>query len=236
MNASHQAQLPYQNQYRAYTLLSMLYITLVLSANVLIYKIVQVGSVTFTVGSLVTPFWFVLTDIIAEVYGFKMAKRLIWSGMICACLFAIVCYVLIHFTSPPGWPHQHSYDQVLGKLPRIFLGSVAGVMIGAFLNSYLITKWKILTNGKYFWLRSSGSSICGQLIFTMITIISDTLGILSYPIIFSLIGISMMIKLIVTPVLAILASVVVYYLKKSEGVDVYDYDTNFNPFKLSANN
>lgn len=220
------------SQHNSYALLSMIYITLILIANVLIYKIVQIGPFTFTVGSFVTPFWFVITDIVAEVYGYHLVRKLIWSGIICGLLFTIVCAVLIQLPSPSLWPHQHSYDQVLGKLPRILVGYVAGVMTGAFINTYLITKWKILTHGKYFWLRSVGSSMTGQLVFTIVTITFDLLGILSFADIIKLILISMTIKLIVTPLLAVPSSMVVYYLKKFERIDIYDYHTDFNPFKF----
>ncbi len=220
------------SQYKALTFLSMIYITLILAADVLIYKIVHLGSFTLTVGSLVTPFWFVMTDIIAEVYGYQVARRLIWSGIACGFLFTMICVTLIQLPSPEMWPHQPAYDQVLGKLWRVFIGSVLGVMIGAFINSYLITKWKILVKGKYFWLRSVGSSATGQLVFTAITLLYDLSGLLPFHQITQLILISFAIKLILTTLFAIPSTIIVYYLKKLENIDIYDYKTNFNPFKL----
>lgn len=213
----------------------MIYITLILAADVLIYKIVNFGSLTLTVGSLVTPFWFVMTDIIAEVYGYQIARRLIWSGMACGFLFTVICVTLIHFPSPETWPYQPAYDQVLGKLPRIFMGSVAGVIIGAFTNTYLITKWKVLVQGKYFWLRSIGSSATGQLAFTVITLVFDLFGVLPFYQVAQLILISFTIKVILTPLFTIPSTIFVYYLKKIEDIDIYDYNTNFNPFRLELN-
>jgi uncharacterized integral membrane protein (TIGR00697 family) len=221
-----------KSQYKALSFLSMIYITLILAADVLIYKIVQFGSLTLTVGSLVTPFWFVMTDIIAEVYGYQIARRLIWSGIACGFLFTLICVTLIHFPSPENWPYQPAYDQVLGKLVRVFIGSIAGVIIGAFTNTYLITKWKLLVQGKYFWLRSIGSSATGQLAFTVITLLFDLSGILPFNQITQLILISFTIKLTLTLLFAMPSSIIVYYLKKLENIDVYDYRTNFNPFKL----
>ncbi|MGQ3892026.1 queuosine precursor transporter [Legionella sp. CNM-4043-24] len=219
-------------QYKALTFLSMIYITLILAADVLIYKLAHVGSLTLTVGSLVTPFWFVMTDIIAEVYGYQIARRLIWSGIACGFLFTMICVTLIQFPSPETWPYQPAYDQVLGKLVRVFIGSLAGVIIGAFANTYLITKWKILVHGKYFWLRTIGSSAIGQLAFTIITLTYDLFGVLPLHQIAQLIFISFTIKLILTALFAIPSSIFVYYLKKLENIDIYDYKTNFNPFKL----
>lgn len=221
-----------QSQYKALTFLSMIYITLVLAADVLIYKIVHLGPITLTVGSLITPFWFVMTDIVAEVYGYQIARRLIWSGIACGLLFTVICVTLINLPSPETWPYQPAYDQVLGKLTRVFIGSVAGVIIGAFTNTYLITKWKILIHGKYFWLRSIGSSVTGQLAFTLITLLCDLFGLLTFHQITQLIMISFTIKLILTPLFVLPSSIIVYYLKKLENIDIYDYKTNFNPFKL----
>ena len=221
-----------ESQYKALTFLSMIYITLILAADVLIYKIVHLGSLTLTVGSLVTPFWFVMTDIVAEVYGYQMARRLIWSGIACGFLFTVICVTLIHFPSPETWPNQPAYDQVLGKLTRVFIGSVAGVIVGAFTNTYLITKWKILVHGKYFWLRSVCSSATGQLAFTVVTLLYDLFGVLPLYQVAQLILISFTIKLILALLCASPSSIIVYYLKKLENIDIYDYKTNFNPFKL----
>ena len=219
-------------QFKALTFLSMIYITSILAADVLIYKIMHFGSIVLTVGSFVTPFWFVTADIVAEIYGFRVTRRMIWSGIACGFLFTIICVTLINLPSPDVWPYQSAYDQVLGKLPRVFLGSVAGVIIGQFTNTYLISKWKILLQGKYFWLRSIGSSATGQLAFTVVTILCDLLGVLPFYQVMQLILISFTIKLIVTPLLAFPASALVYYIKKLENIDVYDCTTNFNPFKI----
>lgn len=225
-----------KTQYKAFTLLSMIYVTIILSADVLIYKLAQVGNFTFTVGSLVTPFWFLLTDIIAEVYGYQLTRRLIWSGILCGCIFTCVCVSLIHLPSPSSWHLQGAYDQVLGNLPRILLGCVAGVFAGSFANTYLITKWKILIQGKYFWLRSLGSSGTGQLVFTSVTILFDMLGVIPFYKIIQLITLSFTIKIVVTALFSLPSAILVLALKKLEGVDVYDHNTDFNPFKLSVVN
>lgn len=222
------------SQYKAFSFLSMLYITFVLAANVLIYKLIHIGSITMTVGSFVTPFWFITADIIAEVYGYQLARRLIWSGILCSFIFMGICFSLIHLPSPSFWQYQSAYNQVLGKLPRVFVGSILGIVIAAFMNSYFITKTKILVHGKYFWVRSVASSVTGQLIFTAITIVFDLMSTLPFHQILQFILISISIKIIITSIVALPSSFIVYYLKKLENIDVYDFDTNFNPFKLEV--
>jgi uncharacterized integral membrane protein (TIGR00697 family) len=221
-------------QYKFFHLLSMIYVTIILAADVLIYKVTQIGSITFTVGSLVIPFWFLLTDIIAEVYGYQLTRRLIWSGILCGFLFTLACVSLIHLPSPSFWQYQGAYNQVLGKLPRILLGCVAGIFAGAFANTYLITKWKILVRGRYFWIRSIASSGMGQLIFTIVTLSFDMLGILPFNNIIKFIILSFTIKIIVTTLFAFPSWILILALKKLENIDIYDYNTNFNPFKFSV--
>lgn len=223
-------------QYQAFSFLSMMYVTIILAADVLIYKLAQVGPFTFTVGSLVTPFWFLTTDIIAEVYGYQLTRRLIWFGILCSLLFTFICFSLIHLPSPPSWQYQPAYDQILGTLPRVLIGYIAGVILGAFANTYLITKWKILVRGRYFWLRSLGSSGTGQLVFTIVTIMLDMFGVVPFYKIIQLITLSFSIKIIITLLVAFPSAIFVYYLKKLENIDVYDHNTDFNPFKLSVVN
>lgn len=221
-------------QYKALTLLSMIYITIILAADVLIYKISYINPITFSVGSLVTPFWFIISDIISEVYGYEECKKLIWSAIVCGFIFAIVCTLLIHLPAPTGWQYQPAYEQVLGKLFRVFIGSVVGIAVGAFMTTYLVQKWKILTQRKYFWFRAICASATGQLAFTIVTLLYDLIGIISINQISHLILISFSIKLFVAILLVYPATAVAFYLKKLEGIDVYNYNINFNPFKLTA--
>lgn len=230
-----QSQKASTTQYKAFFFLAMIYITLILSADVLIYKIIHVGWLTMTVGSLVTPFWFMMTDIIAEVYGYQLTRRLIWAGIICGFVFMVICSSLIQLPSPFLWPYQSAYDQVLGKLPRVFLGSFLGIMAAAFANTYLLTKWKILVRGKYFWIRSIGSSAVGLLVFTIITLTYDLGGIVPISEIVEFISISCAIKFLIISILAAPSAIVAHYLKGLEDIDIYDHATNFNPFSLAVN-
>ena len=90
-------------QYKAFTILSMIYITIILSADVLIYKISFIGSYSFSVGSLIIPFLFLISDVIAEVYGYQLTRKLIWSGILCSIIFSLTCYLLIQLPLPNAW-------------------------------------------------------------------------------------------------------------------------------------
>lgn len=211
----------------------MLYMTIKLTTVVLIYKIISIGSFSASASTLVMPFWFVMGDIITEVYGYKVAREMIWIAIICQFLFAFFCTGLVSLNAPLGWSHQEAYDQVLGKLPRVTLASFFAIIAGAFVNAYTISKWKIFLHGKHFWLRSLAASSVGELFFTMVAYFTEFIGIVPISKLLHLMIISYVIKLILNPILVIPSSFAAFILKKLEGIDTYDIGVNFNPFKLS---
>jgi len=221
-------------RYKYLTFLSMLYMTIKLITVVLIYKIISIGSFSASASTIIMPLWFVIGDVIAEVYGYKVARQMIWIAIICQFLFAFVCAGMISFAAPLGWSHQEAYDQVLGKLPRVALASFLAIVVGAFANAYAISKWKILLRGKYFWLRSLGASAVGELIFTVVAYLIEFLGVVSLSQLLHLTIISYVVKLILNPILVLPSSFTAFVLKKFEGIDAYDIGINFNPFKLSV--
>ncbi len=222
-------------QFKYLNPLSMLYMTIKLMTAVLIYKIISIGSFSASASTIIMPLWFVIGDIITEVYGYKLAKQLIWIAIIFQFLFAFACSGLINLNAPMGWPHQDAYNQVLGKLPRVALASFMAIVSGAFINAYIISKWKIILCGKYFWLRSLGASAAGELFFTIIAYTTEFGGILPFQKLIHLIIISYVIKLILNPILIIPSSFLVFLLKKYENIDKYDVGVNFNPFMIDTN-
>jgi len=220
-------------QYKYLTFLSMLYMTIKLTTVVLIYKVIKIGHFSASASTLVMPLWFMLGDIITEVYGYKIARHVIWMAILCQFIFAFLCYALINLNAPLLWPHQEAFNQVLGKLPRVALASFLAITCGAFLNAYTISKWKILLRGKYFWLRSLGASAVGELIFTIIAYITEFLGVTPLSNLLQLMAISYIIKIVLNPILVIPSMFIAFVLKQLENLDTYDYSTNFNPFKFT---
>lgn len=221
--------------YKALIFLSILYVSIMIAANVLIYRLTCIGELIISVGTFIIPFWYVLNDIITEVYGYQVIRRIIWSSLSCVFIFSLICILMIKLPTPPNWHYQHAYDLVLGNLFRVFFGMIIAVVVGSFLNTYLISKWKIFIKGRHFWLRSIGSSGIGQFLFTFIAIVFDLIGTVPMKTLVELIIISYIIKLIFTPLAALPSALIAQYLKKLEGIDIYDHDTNFNLFKLEIN-
>ena len=211
----------------------MLYLTIKLTTVVLIYKIVAIGQFYATASTLLIPLWFFLGNVITEGYGYQVTKRLIWISLLCQFIFAFACAGLVTLHSPPNWPNQEAYVQLLSKLPRVAMASFIAIVAGAFLNAYAITKWKILLNGKYFWLRCIGATAVGEIIFTLISIITEYWGVTPASNIAHLIVVSYCTKLLADPILILPAALLAMWIKKSEQINTSDDNTNFNPFSLS---
>lgn len=207
--------------------------TLKLLTIILIYRIITFGSISFSTSTLIMPFWFFLGDIIAERYGFKIARQLIWMAIFCQFLFAIVCTILLNISADSTLVDQNAYNKVLGSLPRVSFASFLAIFFGGFINAYFITKWKIICKGRFFWLRSLCASIIGEFIFTFMAYAWEFFGVVPIAKVFELMSISFLVKVILNPILVIPACFIAFLLKKGEGVEVYDFNTNFNPFKLS---
>lgn len=167
-----------------------------------------------------------------SVLTHALGKALNDTPLIFQFLFAFACFCMIKLNSPLTFLHQEAYDQVLGKLPRVAFASFLAITFGAFINAYVLAKWKISLKGKYFWLRSLGASTIGEAIFTFTAYVTEFLGIVSLSTLMQLMAISFIAKLVMGPMLVIPASIVARIIKKIEGVDAYDYSTNFNPFKI----
>lgn len=219
-------------QYKYLTLIAMVLATIMSAGNVITYKIVHIGPFDILAGSFLTPTWFVIGDIITEVYGYKACQRLTWYAILSCAIFSVICYLFIQLPSPTGWTHQAAYDYIVGKFPQIVASMILGIWISSAFNSHLLAKWKLLTHGKYFWFRSITSSMAGELVFTIISMLIVGMGNMPFTQILELLIASYILKLVIVTLLAYPSTVITGFLKKREGIDVYDYSVEINPFKL----
>ena len=166
MNEKNQAKL----EYKHYTLLALIYLTVMVASTSVAYKPVQVWKFTATASSLLFAFTFAISSIIAEVYGRKISKQLINQIIPCGLLFSCIVTFVPHLPSPANWHHQTDFNYVFdGSLRFAFFGTM-GSWIAYRINIYLITKWKFLTKGKYFPLRVIGANTCGEFFLVLITL------------------------------------------------------------------
>ncbi|SRR5579883_525493 len=208
--------------------LTMAYMSVMIFSDLLVYKNIEMGYGYTTGATFVFPLWFILNDIVAEVYGPKVCWKMIWTGYIIQLFFNSLVYIVIHLPSPPGWCSQESFNLILGHLIWIELSTLIIYFISINVNIRLLTKWKILTRGKYFWLRSVGSSSIGEAIYSSLNIWLVLYGHLELSRLPQLIFWSFFLKISYTVILAYPATVVVKIIKKIDGDDLNDLE--FNPF------
>ena len=146
-------------QYKYCTLIAMITTIILPCAAVVSYKTVAIGSSMICASSLLLPLWFVIGDITTEVYGYNISRKIFWSALLCYFIFTVFIVALINLPSPT---QRFAYSPIFDNLIYMVCSDIFAIIIGGFINTYLISKWKILIKGRYFWLRSIGASTIGE--------------------------------------------------------------------------
>lgn len=215
--------------------IAMLYMSLVILCSIVGFKLILTPYGVMSGASLVCPFLFLMGDIVAEVYGYKLALQLFFSGLICKLILVVVSYLIISLPSPPEWGHQAAYDLIIGHLPKIYTYSIFGMMTSWILNAFVLTRWKYIVQGKYFWFRSIATSGGGEIIFSVISVTLTLFGTVPMHDIPSIVTWSFSLKIAFTILFAYPITLVVNWLKRTEKVDIYDNKFGINPFKELIN-
>jgi queuosine precursor transporter len=222
------------NKYKFFTALSMLYITIALADISLVYRLVSFETFAVTAGVFIMPLYYLVEDIISEIYGYKYFKTIIWIALGCGFVFSSIITLAIHAPTPGFWRHNDSYNIVFSHLFRVMIGGgCVAVTCGAFVNSYLVARWRILCSGKYFWIRSVGSSAIGQALQVIIGSFILYTGVQSFSEITKMIVPIYLMQISLTALLAVPGSFLVAVLKVAEGGGCVENSVAFNPFKLA---
>ncbi len=213
------------NADRCLFLLVMLYMTIKLMTLVLIYKIVKIGPITASASAFIMPIWFFLGDIIVEVFGFKRMRSIIACALLCQFVFAFGCYAFAVMPTIAPYKHQLEYMVVLAKIPKVVIASFLAILVGVYTNSYILSKWKALVRGKYFWMRSLGSTMIGEFIFTLIAYSMEFYNVVPMVNLVHLMLVSYGIKMLVNLFSVIPATIIVKILKSVVTIEDDDYVT-----------
>jgi uncharacterized integral membrane protein (TIGR00697 family) len=209
-----------------------LFVTCLITANTIIVKQITVGPFLLPAAIIIFPLNYILSDILTEVYGYRMARRVIWLGFLCNLIFVFTIWLAGIIPAAPVFEAQAAYDRILGNTPRFLMASLAAYLIGEFANSYILARMKLATRGKWLWTRTIGSTIIGQGLDTLVVLAVGFVGVLPYGTLFFMILSHWIAKCIYEIIATPLTYVVVNRLKNKEGIDTFDYGTDFNPVKL----
>jgi uncharacterized integral membrane protein (TIGR00697 family) len=218
--------------YKYFDLIMALFVAVLLISNIASTKILKLGPFTFDGGTLLFPISYIFGDILTEVYGYRRSRRVIWVGFGCAALMAVVLAIVGALPPAEGWEYQEAYEAILGTTPRIVLASLVAYFAGEFSNSYTLARMKVLTRGRWLWTRTIGSTLVGQGVDTLLIVTIAFAGTLPWPLFWSIIISNYIFKCGLEAVMTPITYRVTDFLKREENVDVYDVDTDFNPFRV----
>ena len=215
-----------------FMLLGILFNVCLIAANLLETKVIQIGSLTVTAGLLVFPISYIINDCIAEVWGFKKARLIIWSGF--AMNFFVVALGLIAVAIPaaPFWEGEEHFDFVFGMAPRIVAASLMAFLVGSFLNAYVMSKMKVASRGRHFSARAILSTLAGETADSLIFFPVAFGGIIAWRELLIMMCIQIILKSMYEGIILPVTIRVVKAIKKIDGSDVYDTDISYNVLKV----
>ena len=234
-----------KKQYRYFDLIMAVFVTVLVVSNIASSaKIVDWGfgifgvRMAFDAGTLLFPVSYIFGDILTEVYGYKNSRRVIWAGFFCLALSAGV-FALVRVLPGEGQWQQYAGDAaylaILGGMSSggIVLASLAGYWSGEFTNSFVLAKMKILTQGRWLWMRTIGSTIAGELVDTVVfVVIASLFKVFPWQLFLTLTVTNYLFKCGVEALMTPVTYLAVRTLKRVESEDYYDRETNFNPFQI----
>ena len=193
-------------------------------------KLATLGGYTFGAGILFFPVSYVIGDVLTEVYGYANARRCVWMGFAAMAFMAFMSWAVVTMPAADGWGGQAAYESVFGSTWRIVAASMIAFWAGEFVNSFVLAKMKILTQGKHLWSRTIGSTFFGQAIDSAIFYPIAFLGIWSNEQVLMVMVTNWLLKVVWEALLTPVTYAVVGWLKRREGVEVFDSGTDFSPF------
>jgi uncharacterized integral membrane protein (TIGR00697 family) len=232
-----------QRHYRYLDVITATFVAVLLLSNLLSSaKIIDLGvslgglALIFDAGTLVFPVSYIFGDILTEVYGYRISRRVIWLGFAASALMAGLVWLAGILPGEALWEAyagQSAYDAILGGISGLVVASLAAYLAGEFANSYVLARMKVATNGRYLPLRTIGSTVVGQAVDTTVFIgIAAFLGVFAPELVLGLIVTNYLLKVGIEVILTPITLAVIPRLKKAEQSDPFDRDTNFNPFRI----
>jgi queuosine precursor transporter len=209
-----------------------IFITCLITANITAVKLVSILGLILPAGVIVFPISYIVGDVLTEVYGFRMARQVIWLGFICNLIAVLAIWLAGIMPAAPFWKGKAAYDTILGYTPRLLAASFLAYLIGEFANSIVLARMKVATNGRWLWSRTIGSTLVGQGLDSLVFVLVAFFGNIPLTGLIAAIIAQWLFKSLYEAAVTPLTYLVVNALKRREGVDVYDRDTDFNPLPI----
>jgi uncharacterized integral membrane protein (TIGR00697 family) len=210
-----------------------LFVVVLLISNLIAPKFFAIGPLRISAAQILFPITYIFGDVFTEVYGYSASRRAIWYGFFASFLLVVISYLAVIIPPAPEFKDQAAFETIFKPVGRIVAASLLAYWCGEFANSFTLAKLKLLTKGRHLWTRTIGSTIVGQAVDTTVVMFAAFYGTRPLGVIFSLIVSGYLIKVIYETLMTPITYLIVNSLKRTEGIDHFDYGTNFNPFVAS---
>jgi uncharacterized integral membrane protein (TIGR00697 family) len=207
-----------------------LFVTVLLVSNIVASKFFAVGPLRVSAAQILFPITYIFGDIFTEVYGYAASRRAIWYGFFAAFLLVALTYLAVVIPPAPEYTDEIAFETIFKPVGRIVAASLLAYWCGEFANSFTLAKMKLWTGGRFLWTRTIGSTVVGQAVDTTVVMFAAFYGIRPLAVIVKLVIAGYLIKVIYEALMTPATYAVVNFLKRAEGVDYFDYETNFSPF------
>ena len=218
--------------FRYYEAFVHVFVVVLLVSNLVAQKIVAIGPFRVSAAQALFPITYIFGDVFVEVYSYGPSRRAIWVGFFASALLVVMCLFATWLPPAPEFQNQAAFEAIFGIVPRILVASLVAYWCGEFANAFVMAKMKVLTQGKHLWMRTIGSTAVGQLVDTVIVMTIAFAGRQDLSTILNLIVSGYIAKVLYEAAATPLTYLVVHRLKKAEGVEIFDQQTNFNPFRV----
>jgi uncharacterized integral membrane protein (TIGR00697 family) len=215
-----------------FLLVASIFITCLITSNIIAVKLVNIFGLILPAAILIFPVSYIFGDVLTEVYGYRQARRVIWLGFFCNLIAVVAIWLGQILPAASFWDGQAAYERILGYTPRLLGASFLAYLVGEFANSFVLAKMKIATKGRWLWTRTIGSTLVGQGLDSVVFMTLAFSGTIPLTGLAVAIVVQWLSKSVYEAIATPLTYGAVNFLKKREELDVFDYDTRFNPLLI----
>lgn len=212
--------------------LGIVFCVCLVAANLLETKVVQLGSIAVTAGLIVFPVSYIINDCIAEVWGFRKARLIIWMGFLMNFFVVALGQIAIAIPAAPFWEGEEAFDFVFGMAPRIAAASLTAFLVGSFINAYVMSRMKVASQGRHFSARAILSTVAGESADSLIFFPLAFGGLMPVNELMKMMVVQVVLKTAYEIVILPVTIRVVNYIKRVDESDVYDEHISYNVLKI----
>lgn len=213
-------------------LMGIVFCVSLIASNLLETKIIQVGPFALTAGFLVFPVSYIINDCIAEVWGFRKVRLIIWLGFLMNFFVVALGNIAVALPAAPFWEGEEHFNFVFGLAPRIAFASLLAFLVGSFLNAWVMSRMKLKSGGRHFSLRAVVSTLVGEGADSLIFFPIAFMGIISGGDMLRLMVVQIVGKTLYEIAVLPITIRVVRFVKRYESTDIYDKDVSYNILKV----